>query len=63
MFRLDLLVKDVRLALELAREDGVPTPVGNAVAAAYEAALEAGLGDLDYSAIIRTPAGQARTAG
>jgi 3-hydroxyisobutyrate dehydrogenase len=63
MFRLDLLVKDVRLALELAREDGVPTPVGDAVVAAYEAALGAGLGGLDYSAVIRTLAGPARTAG
>lgn len=54
MFRLDLLAKDLRLALELAADGDVTTPVGDAVARAYEAALEAGLGSLDYSAVIRT---------
>jgi len=55
MFRLDLLVKDVRLALELAEADGVEAPVGHEVLRAYERAVEDGLGALDYSAVIRPP--------
>jgi 3-hydroxyisobutyrate dehydrogenase len=51
LFRLDLLVKDLGLALELAAEHGVETKVGEAAARAYEAALAAGLGALDYSAV------------
>jgi 3-hydroxyisobutyrate dehydrogenase len=53
MFRLDLLRKDLSLALELAAELGVETPVTEVAAAAYDAALEAGLGGLDYSAVYR----------
>ncbi len=53
MFRLDLLVKDVRLALELAAQDGVDAPIGAQVLRAYEAALDNGLGGLDYSAVVR----------
>jgi 3-hydroxyisobutyrate dehydrogenase-like beta-hydroxyacid dehydrogenase len=53
MFRLDLLRKDLALALELAAELGVETPVTEVAAAAYDAALEAGLGGLDYSAVYR----------
>lgn len=53
LFRLDLLVKDLGLALGLAAEHGVPTPVADAAASAYRAALEAGLAGLDYSAVYR----------
>ena len=53
MFRLDLLVKDIRLALELAEQDGVEAPVGRAALRAYESALDAGLGGLDYSAVVK----------
>ena len=52
MFRLDLLVKDLGLALELAGEDGVPTPVAREAMRVYAAAVEAGMGGLDYSAVI-----------
>jgi 3-hydroxyisobutyrate dehydrogenase len=51
LFRLDLLAKDLSLALELAAEDGVEAPLGRTAAEAYAAALEAGLGALDYSAV------------
>jgi 3-hydroxyisobutyrate dehydrogenase len=51
LFRLDLLVKDLGLALELAAEHGVEAKVGEAAARAYDAALAAGLGALDYSAV------------
>ena len=53
MFRLDLLHKDLRLALELAAADGVEAPVTREAMRAYGAALAAGLGELDYSAVIK----------
>ncbi len=51
LFRLDLLVKDLGLALELAREHGVEAPIGEAAAHLYGVALAAGHGSLDYSAV------------
>jgi 3-hydroxyisobutyrate dehydrogenase-like beta-hydroxyacid dehydrogenase len=51
LFRLDLLRKDLALALELAESHGVDAAVGEIAARAYDAALEAGLGALDYSAV------------
>ena len=53
MFRLDLLRKDLALALEFAAEHGVEMPVTAVAADAYDAALETGLGELDYSAVYR----------
>jgi 3-hydroxyisobutyrate dehydrogenase-like beta-hydroxyacid dehydrogenase len=53
LFRLDLLVKDLGLALELAAEHGVPTPIADAAVSTYRAALDAGLAGLDYSAVYR----------
>ena len=53
MFRLDLLVKDVALAQELLAAHGLVSSMGEAAAALYERALEAGLGELDYSAVYR----------
>ncbi len=54
LFRLDLLVKDIGLALELAAEHGVAAPVAETAARAYRAALEQGHGELDYSAVYLT---------
>jgi 3-hydroxyisobutyrate dehydrogenase len=51
LFRLDLLRKDLALALELAREHDAPMPMTAAAAQLYDAALAAELGDLDYSAV------------
>lgn len=51
MFRLDLLVKDLSLALELAAEHGVEASLAKAAARLYGDALEAGHGALDYSAV------------
>ena len=53
MFRLDLLVKDIRLALELAEQDGVEAPSVGRPLRAYESALDEGLGGLDYSAVVK----------
>jgi 3-hydroxyisobutyrate dehydrogenase-like beta-hydroxyacid dehydrogenase len=53
LFRLDLLVKDLGLALELAAEHGVAMPIAEAAAGTYRDALDAGLAALDYSAVYR----------
>jgi 3-hydroxyisobutyrate dehydrogenase len=54
MFRLDLLVKDLGLALDLAAEHGVRTPLAETAARAYAAAMDAGHAELDYSAVYLT---------
>ena len=51
LFSLDLLVKDLILARELADDHGISTPITAAALHAYEAAQRAGLGDRDYSAV------------
>jgi 3-hydroxyisobutyrate dehydrogenase len=48
LFTLDLLAKDLELALELADD----APVASAALAEYRRAQEAGLGGLDYSAVL-----------
>jgi 3-hydroxyisobutyrate dehydrogenase len=53
MFALDLLAKDLALALELAEEAGVAAPVAERAAGTYREAQAAGLGGLDYSAVYR----------
>jgi 3-hydroxyisobutyrate dehydrogenase-like beta-hydroxyacid dehydrogenase len=54
MFRLDLLRKDLALALSFAEEEGIALPMTDAAAAVYDEAMEAGLGGLDYSAVYLT---------
>jgi 3-hydroxyisobutyrate dehydrogenase len=51
LFMLDLLLKDLRLAVGLAQELGVDAPVAGAAAARYEEAQSRGHGPLDYSAV------------
>ncbi|HEX6207000.1 MAG TPA: NAD(P)-dependent oxidoreductase [Actinomycetota bacterium] len=51
-FRLGLAAKDLRLVVEEAVEAGARLPVAEAVLARLEAARDAGLGGLDYSAVI-----------
>ena len=53
LFSLDLLHKDLTLALELAREAGVEAGVAAGALEAYERARSQGLGDRDYSAVYR----------
>jgi 3-hydroxyisobutyrate dehydrogenase len=48
LFTLDLIAKDLELALELADD----APVASAALAEYRRAQEAGLGGLDYSAVL-----------
>jgi 3-hydroxyisobutyrate dehydrogenase-like beta-hydroxyacid dehydrogenase len=52
-FPLRLMHKDVRLALELAREHGVLLPSGSAAYATYSAVLDASKDDPDFSAVAR----------
>jgi 3-hydroxyisobutyrate dehydrogenase len=55
LFALDLIEKDLSLAIALAAEHGVEAPVAGAARTAYGAAQEAGLGGLDYSAVYLVP--------
>lgn len=51
-FRIDLHHKDLGIALDTAREAGVPLPVGAVVAQLMAAARTQGHGDLDHSALL-----------
>lgn len=51
LFALDLIEKDLGLALELAAAHGIDTPVAVAAIASYRQAQGDGLGTLDYSAV------------
>lgn len=57
-FKLSLAVKDLRLVTEAARRAGVELRLAGDAEAWFEAADEAGLGALDYSAIIAHIRGQ-----
>jgi 3-hydroxyisobutyrate dehydrogenase len=57
LFAVDLIAKDLGLALALAAEHGVEAPVARAARGVYHAAQEAGLGELDYSAVYLVPSG------
>ncbi len=52
-FPLRLMHKDVRLALELARQRGVAMPVGSAAYATYTAVMDASKDDPDFAAVAR----------
>jgi 2-hydroxy-3-oxopropionate reductase len=51
-FRIDLHHKDLGIALDTAREAGVPLPLGAVVAQLMAAARAQGHGDLDHSALL-----------
>ncbi len=51
MFMLDLIVKDLALACELAEQHGVEPELARTALAAYARAQELGLGRRDYSAV------------
>jgi 2-hydroxy-3-oxopropionate reductase len=52
-FPLRLMHKDVRLAVELAKEEGVRLPAGEAAYATYSAVKDVAKEDLDYAAVAR----------
>ena len=51
-FALALAAKDAGLLLEVAREQGVPTPAAAQIAQAFVAAVGAGLGERDFTDIV-----------
>jgi 3-hydroxyisobutyrate dehydrogenase len=53
LFALDLIAKDLALALELAADHGLEAPVADAALDAYRVAQRDGRGALDYSAVYR----------
>jgi 3-hydroxyisobutyrate dehydrogenase-like beta-hydroxyacid dehydrogenase len=55
-FKLRLGLKDVRLVLESARARGVPMPLAGLVRDQFEAAVDAGMGEWDWSALARLAA-------
>ena len=57
-FALSLAVKDLRLVTEAAEKAGVEAKLAAAARAHFEAAERAGLGELDYSAVIAQIRGQ-----
>ena len=52
-FRMDLMRKDMLLAVELAQQVAAATPVAAAALQQYTAALNEGLADLDFSAVAK----------
>jgi 2-hydroxy-3-oxopropionate reductase len=52
-FPLRLMHKDVRLAVELAKKEGVRIPAGEAAYSVYSAVKDAAKEDLDYAAVAR----------
>jgi L-threonate 2-dehydrogenase len=52
--RSSLLTKDLGLAVQMAAEAGVPTPLGAQALAVFRATVDAGLGDMDDGVVIRT---------
>jgi 3-hydroxyisobutyrate dehydrogenase-like beta-hydroxyacid dehydrogenase len=59
-FTLELLLKDLTLALDAAKELGVPLPLGALVQQIARSGVGNGLGDVDFAALIEL---QARGAG
>jgi len=53
-FATALMLKDLRLAMDAAKDAGADTPMGARAAELYEAFAAAGNGGLDFSAIIKT---------
>jgi 3-hydroxyisobutyrate dehydrogenase len=50
-FKAALALKDLRLAVEAAGSEGLDLPVAEAARRRYEEAIEAGLGDRDWSVL------------
>lgn len=53
-FAVALMLKDLKLAMEAARDAGADVPMGHRAAELYEAFADAGSGGLDFSAIIKS---------
>ena len=53
-FAAALMLKDLRLAMQAAADSGAATPMGAKARELYEALVDAGLGDRDFSVVIRS---------
>lgn len=62
-FRVDLHRKDLRLALDTAREHGVPLPMTAAVEQMFVSLNSAGLGDRDHTSLLAFVEGLAHSQG
>jgi 3-hydroxyisobutyrate dehydrogenase-like beta-hydroxyacid dehydrogenase len=60
LFKLEHMLKDVRLCLEEGQAAGVPFPAAAAVREALTAGMGRGLGDADFAAVVETVEGFAR---
>jgi 3-hydroxyisobutyrate dehydrogenase-like beta-hydroxyacid dehydrogenase len=61
-FALALAAKDARLISELARDEGVPAPIAAQIEQVLASALEAGLGERDWSDLVELAERSARVA-
>jgi len=61
LFKLEHMLKDVRLCLEEGQAAGVPFPAAAAVREALSAGMGRGLGDADFAAVVETVEGMAGT--
>lgn len=52
-FTIELAMKDMRLALEMASDAGFPLPVGSVVKELYTACISLGMRDLDIGALVK----------
>ena len=59
LFKLEHMLKDVRLCLEEGQAAGVPFPAAAAVREALSAGMGRGLGDADFAALVETVEGLA----
>jgi 3-hydroxyisobutyrate dehydrogenase-like beta-hydroxyacid dehydrogenase len=57
LFKLEHMLKDVRLCLEEGQAAGVPFPAAAAVREALSAGMGRGLGDADFAALVETVEG------
>ena len=59
LFKLEHMLKDVRLCLEEAEADGVPFPAAAAVRDVLSAGMGRGLGDADFAGLVEVLEGYA----
>ena len=62
LFKLEHMLKDVRLCLEEGQAAGVPFPAAAAVREALTAGMGRGLGDADFAALVETVEGSPASA-
>jgi len=61
LFRSDLALKDLGLALRMSADNNSPTVMGNAAVPVYEEAHQKGLGRRDWTAVYNLVTGREKT--